>query len=144
MEIVDWAWPLLAMLVTSFAAATLLPFSSEVALSAGLNAGIASPVALVAAATVGNVGGSCFNWWLGRNMRRFEGWSWFPFDAAAIAKASDRFQRFGTWSLLLAWLPIIGDPLTFVAGLLGVRIAVFLPLVAAGKATRYIGLALLL
>ena len=135
-------WPLLAMLLTAFGAATLLPFSSEVALVAALKSGTANGPALVVAATLGNVGGACFNWWIGRNVRRFEGRRWFPFNATTITKASERFRRFGSWSLLFSWLPIVGDPLTFVAGVLRVPLVAFLPLVAIGKGGRYLALAL--
>ena len=135
-------WPLLGMLVTAFGAATLLPFSSEVALVAALKSGAANWTALVVAATIGNVGGACFNWWIGRNVRRFEGRRWFPFDPTTITKASERFRRFGSWSLLFSWLPIVGDPLTFVAGVLRVPLVVFLPLVVIGKGGRYLALAL--
>ena len=93
--------------------------------------------ALLVAATIGNVAGSAFNWWLGLNARRFEDRRWFPFSPATIAAASNRFRRFGLWSLLLAWVPIIGDPLTFIAGVLQVPFRYFLPLVAIGKAARY-------
>ena len=90
------------------------------------------------AAIIGNTAGSVFNWWLGRYARHFETRRWFPFTPADIEKASARFARFGAASLLLAWLPLIGDPLTFVAGLLRVPFSVFLPLVAIGKAARYV------
>ena len=46
------------------------------------------------------------------------------------------------WSLLLSWLPLVGDPLTFVAGILKTRLAVFLILVALGKALRYLAVLL--
>jgi len=106
-----------------------------------IKAGLAGPWALVASATIGNVAGSTFNWWLGRHIRRFEGRRWFPFQPEAIANASDRFQKFGVWSLVLSWLPVVGDPLTVVAGLLRVPLIVFLPLVTIGKAGRYLVLA---
>lgn len=132
------AWPYLLLAGWSFLAATLLPFSSEVALVAQLKAGLGTKVALVAAATIGNVGGAVFNWWLGGALRRFEGRRWFPFTPEAIAKASARFNRVGVSVLLVSWLPVIGDPLTVVAGILRVPFRVFLPLVAIGKAARYI------
>ena len=131
-------WPLLVMLASAFCAATLLILPSEAVLIAQIKAGLAPTWALLVAATIGNVAGSAFNWWLGRNARRFEGRRWFPFSPATIAAASDRFQRFGLWSLLLAWVPIIGDPLTFIAGVLCVPLRYFLPLVAIGKALRYV------
>ncbi len=130
-------WPLLVMLASAFGAATLLFLPSEAVLVAQIKAGLAPTPALLVAATIGNVAGSAFNWWLGVNARRFEDRRWFPFAPATIAVASDRFQRWGLWSLLLAWVPIIGDPLTFIAGVLRVQFRYFLPLVAIGKAARY-------
>jgi membrane protein YqaA with SNARE-associated domain len=133
----DALWPLLVMLATGFGAATLLVLPSEAILVAQIKAGLAPTSALLVAATIGNVAGSAFNWWLGLNARRFEDRRWFPFAPATIAAASDRFQRWGLWSLLLAWVPIVGDPLTFIAGVLRVQFRYFLPLVAIGKAARY-------
>lgn len=138
---VEFLWPYGLILFAAFGAATLLPLSSEIVLMAEINAGVASTAGLVAAATVGNVAGSSCNWWLGRFARHFEGHRLFPFSAASIASASDRFRRYGVWTLLFSWVPIIGDPLTFVAGVLRVPLAVFLPLVMIGKAGRYIALA---
>ena len=134
-------WPFWLMLATAFASATLLPFSSEVALVTALETRSAGRATLVVAATIDNVGGAWFNWWLGRHARRFEQRPWFPFAPATIATASQRFQRLGTWSLLFSWLPIIGDPLTFVAGLLRVPLLTFLPLVTIAKGGRYLALA---
>jgi membrane protein YqaA with SNARE-associated domain len=133
----DALWPLLVMLASAFGAATLLVLPSEAVLIAQIKTGLAPTWALLAAATIGNVAGSAFNWWLGLNARRFEDRRWFPFAPATIAAASNRFQRWGLWSLLLAWVPIIGDPLTFISGVLRVPFRYFLPLVAIGKGTRY-------
>lgn len=128
---------LLIMLASAFGAATLLPFSSEIVLATQIKAGLAAPTSLFIAATVGNVAGSVFNWWIGLHARRFEGRRWFPFAPATIDTASARFRRWGLWSLLMAWTPVIGDPLTFIAGVLRVPFWQFLPLVAIGKAARY-------
>ncbi len=137
----DTVTALLVMLASAFGAATLLVLPSEAVLVAQIKAGTAPIWALVVAATIGNVGGSVFNWWLGRHARRFERRRWFPFSPETIETASARFQRWGLWSLLLAWVPVIGDPLTFIAGVLRVPFAVFLPLVAIGKGVRYVVLA---
>ena len=127
----------LLILAVSFGAATLLPLSSELLLIAQVKAGAGSREGLLAAAIIGNSAGSAFNWGLGRYARHFQDRRWFPFKPQQIEKASKRFQRFGVWSLLFAWLPVVGDPLTFVAGLLRVNFVAFLPLVAIGKAARY-------
>jgi membrane protein YqaA with SNARE-associated domain len=130
--------PYASMLAMAFAAGTLLPFSSEVALVAAMKATSASTTGLVAFATVGNVAGSLFNWWIGRSAARFEGQRWFPFKQPQIDSASARFQKLGLWSLVFSWLPVIGDPLTFVAGVLRVPLLVFLALVTIGRLGRYI------
>lgn len=133
----DSLWPLLVMLASAFGAATLLVLPSEAVLIAQIKAGLAPMWALLAVATIGNVGGSVFNWWIGRHARRFEGRRWFPFSPETIEAAGVRFRRWGLWSLLMAWVPIIGDPLTFIAGVLRVPFRYFLPLVAIGKGARY-------
>ncbi|MBJ7417540.1 MAG: DedA family protein [Niveispirillum sp.] len=125
----------------SMAAATLLPGGSELALVALLADGTRPAGALVAVATLGNVLGSLINWMLGRWLRRFVGRRWFPVTAAQLARAEGVFARYGAWTLLFSWVPVIGDPLTVAAGTLGVRLRVFLPLVTLGKAARYVVLA---
>ncbi len=125
----------------SLAAATLLPGGSEVALVALLADGARPAWGLVAVATVGNVLGSVVNWVLGRWLRGFVGRRWFPVTAVQLARAETLFTRYGAWTLLFAWVPVIGDPLTVAAGTLGVRLRTFLPLVTLGKAARYVVLA---
>jgi membrane protein YqaA with SNARE-associated domain len=58
---------------------------------------------------------------------------WFPFSQNQIDVASNRFNRFGIWSLLFSWVPVIGDPLTLIAGILRVNFLLFLILVAVEK-----------
>jgi membrane protein YqaA with SNARE-associated domain len=139
--VIDLLWPYLLLAATSFLAATVLPFSSEVALVAQIKAGLGATWPLVGAATIGNVGGSVFNWWIGSALRRFEGRSWFPFKPEQIADATARFNRRSIWVLLLSWVPIVGDPLTLVAGILRVPMKFFLPLVGVGKLARYVAVA---
>lgn len=122
--------------MAAFIAATLLPAFSEVALAASLSSG-GSTFLLWLSATVGNTLGSCMNWWLGREVLRFQHKRWFPISEVQLERAQQVFNRFGVWSLLLAWLPVIGDPLTFVAGVMRVRFWLFFCLVATGKALRY-------
>lgn len=141
MSALEVVWPLLAMGLAAFAAGTLLPLSSEAALAAAIVSGIAKPWPLVASATVGNVLGAVFNWWIGLNIRRFEGRRWFPFKPDVVNAAAERFRAYGQWCLLFSWLPIVGDPLTLAAGLLRVRLLPFVVLVTCGKAARYIALA---
>lgn len=121
----------------AFIAATLLPAFSELALAALLAEGTADPFLLFAAATSGNVLGSVVNWYLGLHLSRFQNRRWFPFKKASMQKAQQHFSKFGIWSLLFAWLPVIGDPLTLIAGVLKTRLLTFLILVSIGKALRY-------
>ena len=75
---------------------------------------------IVAVATVGNTLGSVVNWLIGRGIAHFRERPWFPLGPERYEAASRHFARYGIWSLLLAWLPVIGDPITLVAGALGV------------------------
>ena len=118
-------------------AATLIPAQSESVLVGLLLSKQFVPWLLVAVATLGNTLGSVLNWWLGRSLQRFAHKRWFPVNEAALHKAQTHFQRYGYWSLLLSWLPIVGDPLTMIAGVLRVPLLPFVLLVGAAKLTRY-------
>ena len=126
----------LTVFASAFLAATVVPFASEITLVAALAAGGAVHW-LLAVATLGNTLGALVNWALGRLMERFRDRRWFPVDAKQLERAQAWFRRYGVWSLLLAWAPLIGEPLTVIAGAMRVRIVPFLVLVAAGKAGRY-------
>jgi len=103
--------------------------------------GVGTPWLLVAVASLGNVLGAVLNWWLGRELGRFSGRRWFPVSAAALEKAQGWYHRWGRWTLLLSWMPIIGDPLTVVAGVMRENIWVFLALVGLSKTCRFAVLA---
>lgn len=121
---------------SAFGAATILPFSSEIVLLAMLTTH--SEVFLVwLTATIGNTLGACVNWLLGRYLAHFEQRRWFPVKPEDLHRAQRGFQRYGSWSLLFTWLPVVGDALTFVAGLMRVRFLLFLLLTAVGKGLRY-------
>jgi membrane protein YqaA with SNARE-associated domain len=126
----------------SFIAATILPAQSELALVGLLMLGKFSPIALVAVASAGNILGSCVNWLLGRFIEHYRDRKWFPVSQHWLDKAQGWYHRFGRWSLLLSWVPIIGDPLTVVAGLLREPFWSFLILVSIAKIARYVLLAL--
>lgn len=124
------------LFLSAFLAATLLPFYSEVVLVSLLLEG--KPVlGLWFAATLGNTLGAWVNWVMGRYLLHFQSRRWFPFKPESLHKAQDWFQRYGSWTLLFAWLPVGGDALTFIAGIMRVRWWVLLLLCGIGKGARY-------
>jgi membrane protein YqaA with SNARE-associated domain len=128
---------LVVLFASAFLAATLLPFPSEVTLVGLLQLGRVEPGLLWVVATVGNTLGSMVNWGLGRLALLYEERSWFPVRRNRLVRAQAWFNRFGVWTLLLAWLPVIGDPLALVAGLMRTPLVLTLVLIAIGKAARY-------
>ncbi|QQM28961.1 DedA family protein [Martelella lutilitoris] len=128
------------LFASALVAATILPMQSEAALSGLLLTGAYPVFALVLAASLGNVLGSVVNWLLGRGIARFRDRRWFPVGPRALERAEAWYGRYGKWSLLLSWVPIIGDPLTVVAGALREPFPVFLALVTIAKVGRYLAL----
>ena len=128
----------LSLFIISFLAATILPFSSELTLAGLIATSNYDNIFLLIVASLGNILGSVVNWILGFYSRNLSTKRWFPFKDKQIEKSSKWFNRFGRWSLLFAWVPIIGDPLTLVAGLLRVKFVEFLILVTIGKVSRYL------
>ncbi|KZN57687.1 YqaA family protein [Pseudoalteromonas luteoviolacea] len=127
----------LSILFSAFVSATLLPASSELLLSGMVAKQMGSVLMLWGCATLGNVLGSCVNYYLGTRVEVLSHYRWFPVSESSLSKARKHYQKFGPLSLLFAWLPIIGDPLTLVAGVFKVRLRVFLLLVTLGKGLRY-------
>ena len=119
------------LFLTALVAATLLPAQSELLLATLLVQSGEPAWALIAVATLGNSAGSAVNWWLGRSLTRFQGRRWFPFSPESLRKAEG-------WSLLCSWMPVIGDPLTLVAGTLREPLPSFLLLVVLAKLGRYL------
>ena len=128
----------LSLFFISFLAATILPFSSELTLAGLISTSNYDNLSLLVVASFGNVLGSVVNWGLGFYSRNLTIKKWFPFNETQIERSSKWFSKFGKWSLLFVWVPIVGDPLTFVAGLLRVRFLDFIILVAIGKVSRYL------
>lgn len=125
-----------SLFLLSFLAATLLPAASEVFLSGLLISGY-DPLQLWGVATLGNTLGGVVNYLLGRYLLHFQDRSWFPVKTTSLTESQRWFRHYGIWSLLFAWLPIVGDFLTFVAGVMRVSFPVFVLLVAIGKGVRY-------
>ena len=127
----------LSLFAISFLAATILPFSSELTLAGLMATSNYDNSLLLIVASFGNILGSVVNWALGFYSRNLTYKKWFPFNETQIERSSKWFRKFGKWSLLFAWVPIVGDPLTLVAGLLRVRFLDFIILVLIGKVSRY-------
>ncbi|WP_417411722.1 YqaA family protein [Hoeflea sp.] len=130
-----------SLFLASLLAATLIPAQSESVLAGLILAGRQPVAVLVAVASLGNILGSVLNWLIGRGVEKFRDRRWFPASQKQLDRAQRHYQRFGYWSLLLAWVPVIGDPLTLVAGIMREPLWRFLLLVSIGKTGRYIVLA---
>jgi membrane protein YqaA with SNARE-associated domain len=108
----------LGLFLSAFGAASLLPLQSEAVLVGLLLGAGHSTLGLLLVASLGNILGSVLNAALGRGIERFHGRRWFPISEDRLERAKATYRRYGRWSLLLSWVPIIGDPLTLVAGVM--------------------------
>ncbi|AEF55363.1 YqaA family protein [Marinomonas posidonica] len=127
----------ISILIVSFLSATILPLGSEALLLFYTAQEANSLLLLWCWATMGNSLGAMTNWLLGTYLTRFEGRRWFPVDKKRRVKAEYYFNRYGVWSLLFTWLPIIGDGIAIAAGVFRTSLWYFIPLVVLGKAGRY-------
>ena len=133
----------LAVFLSAFVAATLLPAQSEAVLSFYILSAPQTVFALILVATVGNVLGSVVNWVVGFYATRFQNRKWFPATPSQMRRAEKFYRKYGRYSLLLSWVPFIGDPITVIAGVLREPIFSFLLLVTIAKSARYIALSLI-
>ncbi len=127
----DWT-----LFFSAFLSATLLPGSSEALLLYKLSQQQAA-VPLLFSATSGNLLGSIVTYAMGVLGNNLMHKRWLGIDEKALLKAEGHYQRWGVYSLLLAWLPIIGDPLCLLAGLMKVNLVAFVLLAGVGKLARY-------
>ncbi len=121
---------------SAVASATLLPGGSEALLLYYLSEG-GSVVVLLLIATAGNVLGSLITYGMGRLGNSAVHKRWLRISEAQAERAEHWFEKYGKVSLLLAWLPVIGDPICLAAGLLRCGLVSFMLLVTIGKAARY-------
>ena len=128
----------LSLLTVSFMVATIIPFGSELYFVTLLSLGKYNGFLLLVSASIGNVLGSVFNWVCGYYVNYFIKKPWFPIKQNKIQKGTEIFNKYGKWSLLLSWVPFIGDPITFVAGTLRYSFIPFVILVSIGKVGRYL------
>ncbi|GGX84848.1 membrane protein [Litchfieldella qijiaojingensis] len=127
---------MLSLFAVALASATLLPGGSEVWLARLWCLG-ESVSMLWLVATAGNTLGSLINVWLGRYARHFQDRRWFPASREGMARAERWYHRFGEWSLLLSWVPVVGDPLTVLAGVFRLPWWRAVLLIAVAKGARY-------
>lgn len=132
---------LTGLFAAAFLSATLLPGSSEVALAAALATGRTGLADALIVATIGNTLGSCVNWALGLFVTRWRGSRFFPVKKKDYERYCTLYQKYGLWSLLASWVPIIGDPLTVMAGVFHTPLRLFIPIVAVAKLLRYLAVA---
>ena len=128
----------ISLFTVAFMVATIVPFGSEMYFATLLSLNQYNNIFLLIAASIGNVLGSVFNWVCGYYINYFIKKPWFPIKQDNIAKGTKIFNKYGKWSLLLSWVPFIGDPITFVAGTLRFSLVPFLILVSIGKVGRYL------
>ncbi|XDZ66056.1 YqaA family protein [Alphaproteobacteria bacterium LSUCC0684] len=121
----------------AFLAATILPAQSEVGLALLISSGTYSAALLLFFASLGNTLGSVVNWYLGRSLERLKSRTWFPVGERQLDRARRWYEKFGWWSLLLSWVPIIGDPITVASGFFRTPFLLFLVVVAVAKTSRY-------
>jgi membrane protein YqaA with SNARE-associated domain len=129
-----------SLFFSAFISATLFPGGSE-ALLIALIIEYQTTALLVLVATLGNTLGSLLNWWLGTKIEMYRNKSWFPASSKQLDAAQWHFHRYGEWTLLFSWLPIVGDPLTVAAGILKTPLCRFLFYVVIAKFCRYLFLA---
>ena len=127
-----------SLFISSFLSSTILPGHSEITLTTLILLEKYSQFLLIFFASFGNILGSVINWYLGLYITKFVNKSWFPFKKKQLDKASLWYLKYGKWSLFFSWVPIIGDPLTIVAGIFRVPLVIFITIVSISKVLRYI------
>lgn len=132
------------LFAAAFLSASFFPFQSELIFIAMLAADRHADWLLLIIASSGNTLGAVLNWYLGRGITYFQNKRWFPIKKNALEKGSRWFARWGKWSLLLSWMPIIGDPITMAAGVFNMRLLPFVAIVAIAKTGRYLAIMALL
>jgi membrane protein YqaA with SNARE-associated domain len=126
----------LTLFAISFLAATLLPLGSEALLLYDISLGY-DVFSLILVATIGNTLGSIVNYFLGLKGMDFLISKKYT-NPKRLEDATKIFKKYGAFSLLLSWVPIIGDPITFIAGVLKYDIKKFVLIVFFAKGMRYV------
>jgi membrane protein YqaA with SNARE-associated domain len=126
-----------ALCLLSFLASTILPIGSE-GLLISLLLNHYSAVLTVTVATIGNVLGACTTYAIGLYGGPLLIRKVFRINAESMARTQRLYSRYGSWSLLFTWVPILGDPLCMVSGILKTSFPLFLVLALLGKLARYV------
>lgn len=126
------------LFLAALLAATIVPMQSEAVLVGLLLTGNYSAGWLLVVASFGNILGAVLNWVLGRFIEQLRHRPWFPVSEPRLTQARQWYQRYGKWSLLLSWMPVVGDPLTVVAGVMRESFWIFLLIAGTGKILRYL------
>jgi membrane protein YqaA with SNARE-associated domain len=122
---------------SAFLAASLFPAQSELLLTSLIVSEKYSVLILLAVASAGNVAGSILNYYIGRYLMHFKNHKYFPIKENMLETSKKYFKKYDSKILLMAWMPVIGDPLTVMAGAFRTNIWMFILLVSIGKTFRY-------
>lgn len=129
-------WALAGLFAATFLAATVVPFQSELVF-AGLQLGGMAPLwLLITVASLGNTLGALVNYWIGARLDQPGARRWLRINEARLARARRWWQRWGVWSLLLSWAPVLGW-FTLVAGTMRTPLWQFMLLVGLAKTGRF-------
>jgi len=125
----------LYLFINSFISATLFPLGSEALLLYYLSENF-NYIYLLAIASIGNTFGSILNYWFGLKGEQYL-LSKKMIKEKNIKKYKKYFDKYGAYTLLLSWMPIVGDGFTLIAGSLKYDIKRFIILVFISKFSRY-------
>ncbi|MFN4057279.1 MAG: YqaA family protein [Roseinatronobacter sp.] len=131
---------LAGLFVAAFIAATIIPFQSEIVFVGLLLADLGPVITIIVVASIANTLGAFVNYALGAHLERYREHRWFPLKPDRLERARSFFERWGKWSLLLSWMPVI-ELTTVIAGTLRTPLWQFALLVGIAKTARYIVLA---
>ena len=128
----------LSLFVAAFMAATILPAQSEAGLAGLVILGQYNVFWLITVASAGNILGAVVNYVIGAGVASARRPRWWPGTGQVGQRLTMFYHRYGAVTLLLSWVPIIGDPLTLLAGVMRLSFPVFLCLVSLAKIARYL------
>ena len=131
-----------SLFISSFLSSTILPGHSEIILTTFIFLKKYPIIDLIFFASIGNILGSILNWCIVYFLTNLKDRKWFPINKSQLTRASSWFLKYGKWTLFFSWVPIIGDPLTIIAGIFRVPIYTFILIVSLAKTIRYVVISL--